>query len=539
MMKKILKSLILLALMIQAFGCGQSKLRLPIPPNENVSNNSSSNVTEEDDQTPLFESGKRDYTDFVELPSNNEIMNPIKTNPSQPKELKLSVKDANLTIDVDQLLMRLRVQLSVGDFTESFDLEGSFRESFESKLAYWAADDVKPFDTNIRKMRKVQATVLCLKAGYCEDVAIEIFYKYNDKIYKKQFTQKLSALTASTQDTKSQDTNASKPESQIKTTTTTTTTTKAVSSDVTKKPQTPNKPVPKSNTPWWPLWPSKKKSLPTPTPAVTVAAPATQTKINEEVEEEEDKSISGEFVMPQPKISDDSIAQLEKQIDKSDKDIIATRIQAVGAHNKGHIVSAANLPSEGTGFFLENKDVKGLEATSYGTDGVITFIRKAGVLMSRENAAAPRLCIGDISKQKGGNFGHHSHQTGLDVDIGLFAKDEEVKTFWSAVGKNVQKHDFDLERNWTFLKLAFQYRQNKTYGRMMAVGLDQDIRKRLCKFADTKGEKPQDPNSTANYILRSIHSWQGHQNHFHMRFYCPGTVGCQDQLVPLEKKVDC
>jgi penicillin-insensitive murein endopeptidase len=133
------------------------------------------------------------------------------------------------------------------------------------------------------------------------------------------------------------------------------------------------------------------------------------------------------------------------------------------------------------------------------------------------------LLIGNISKRLRGSFGHASHQTGLDADIGFYNHEKAVSSFWKPLDGNFDKN-FDYEKNWMFLKAL----QSTEEQRLMIVFVDQKIKDRLCQWVKKTEGLPKDPESAAYKALRHLRHWSGHNNHFHVRLYCPDTAGCQN-----------
>ncbi|HEY8465279.1 MAG TPA: penicillin-insensitive murein endopeptidase [Solirubrobacterales bacterium] len=102
--------------------------------------------------------------------------------------------------------------------------------------------------------------------------------------------------------------------------------------------------------------------------------------------------------------------------------------RALGAHHDGRLVSGVLLPSQGATFFTWHpvKEHKPNPAwRRWGTDVLIRRTLRVLRGFARAHPNAPRIGIGDISREHGGNFGpevsgglgHVSHQNGLDVDV--------------------------------------------------------------------------------------------------------------------------
>src|SRR5690606_28371648 len=117
---------------------------------------------------------------------------------------------------------------------------------------------------------------------------------------------------------------------------------------------------------------------------------------------------------------------------------------------------------------------------------------------------------GDIS-------GHASHENGLDVDIAYFRNDhseqdpEITSGFIERFVRNGKlSANFDLERNWTFIKALTRT------GRISRIFTDRVIKNALCRYAESLGEL-----KTEEEALRRLRHWPNHTDHWHVRLTCP------------------
>lgn len=109
--------------------------------------------------------------------------------------------------------------------------------------------------------------------------------------------------------------------------------------------------------------------------------------------------------------------------------------RAVGTPSHGKLRGGVQLPDQGADFFTWD----GLLRLSpsrpwrrWGTSRLIRTVLGVAAEYRAANPGAPRLCIEDMSRPRGGDFGarfgglgHASHQNGLDVDIGYPRLDRE------------------------------------------------------------------------------------------------------------------
>ncbi len=100
---------------------------------------------------------------------------------------------------------------------------------------------------------------------------------------------------------------------------------------------------------------------------------------------------------------------------------------AVGRPNAGRLVRGVELPPEGENFFtwdavLERSPNRAWRR--HGTDRLVRTLLAVSADYRAANPGAPRVCVADLSRPRGGDFGsrfgglgHASHQNGLDVDV--------------------------------------------------------------------------------------------------------------------------
>lgn len=104
---------------------------------------------------------------------------------------------------------------------------------------------------------------------------------------------------------------------------------------------------------------------------------------------------------------------------------------AVGTPNAGSLVNGVRLPSAGAGYYTYDPATQrppGGADRTWGTARLVHELLELGAWWSKAHPKAPRLGIGDLSREHGGPFtgpvvGHVSHQNGLDVDIRLPRRD--------------------------------------------------------------------------------------------------------------------
>lgn len=101
--------------------------------------------------------------------------------------------------------------------------------------------------------------------------------------------------------------------------------------------------------------------------------------------------------------------------------------EAIDSPAAGQLRDGVRLPNDGGVFFTWDpvrKEVPNRSWRLWGTDRAVRMVVQVLRDFARENPAAPRVGVGDLSRRGGGDFGvrfgklgHASHQNGLDIDV--------------------------------------------------------------------------------------------------------------------------
>jgi len=198
------------------------------------------------------------------------------------------------------------------------------------------------------------------------------------------------------------------------------------------------------------------------------------------------------------------------------------RGQSIGKPWDGQLKNAVKLP-DGKGYFIRHRE------RVYGTTHVITQVQRAIRAVRNRFPRVHAVAIGDVSNLHGGEIpGHHSHQSGRDVDVGLYFKKrpegypEEFVDHESA--------PLDLAATWA-LVYAFARTAGVSNG-VQAIFLDYQLQKRLYVWARDHGvpenlldEVFEYPEPGGTGIVRHE---PNHGDHLHVRFKCAdGDGGCE------------
>ena len=108
-------------------------------------------------------------------------------------------------------------------------------------------------------------------------------------------------------------------------------------------------------------------------------------------------------------------------------ELLWRRSTAFGLPWSGSLFNGVQLPAEGDAWFswdevLERSPDRGWRR--WGSDYLLRKLLRVARAYRAANPEAPRVCVSDISRPRGGPFGaafgglgHQSHQNGLDVDV--------------------------------------------------------------------------------------------------------------------------
>ncbi|HEY3499085.1 MAG TPA: penicillin-insensitive murein endopeptidase [Polyangiaceae bacterium] len=151
--------------------------------------------------------------------------------------------------------------------------------------------------------------------------------------------------------------------------------------------------------------------------------------------------------------------------------------------------------------------------SAWATEETLAYLDAALRRVHAENPGTLALSLGDISAQSGGPIAPHvSHQSGRDVDIGYFYKND---TRWYRRGT---AQNLDIPRNWAFVRALV------TETDVELILIDNSIQALLREHALASGEDP----AWVDGIFRGrggerplIRHARGHATHIHVRFYNP------------------
>ena len=208
------------------------------------------------------------------------------------------------------------------------------------------------------------------------------------------------------------------------------------------------------------------------------------------------------------------------------KDGPETASSAVGKVSRGKLVNGEKLPA-GPGYYRRSPRY------SWGTNETITELLRVIAEVKHKHPDAHDLVLEHLSRKTGGHLKPHvSHQSGRDVDMGLYFEDqprEGPKRFLSG-----DKHPLDYEKTWTLLTALVGTNERNT--RVRYIFLDYAVQKLIVDWAK-KNKKKRPSDRLLKYMFQyprsrrairgKIRHVESHRGHLHVRFKCPpGDDSC-------------
>jgi len=182
------------------------------------------------------------------------------------------------------------------------------------------------------------------------------------------------------------------------------------------------------------------------------------------------------------------------------------RDRSIGAPWAGRLQAPARL-KEGKRYHLRRP------WRTYGTRTTVELVRQAVVDTLDDLPKAHVLAIGDLSQESGGWITEHaSHQSGRDVDLGLFYK-KQPKGYPASFVK-ATKATLDAAATFRLISKLAQTRHDD--GGVQFIFLDQRLQDVVLDWAKTAGVSDK---RIANVVAVMRHV-PHHNDHLHVRFKC-------------------
>lgn len=187
--------------------------------------------------------------------------------------------------------------------------------------------------------------------------------------------------------------------------------------------------------------------------------------------------------------------------------------ESLGQPWNGKLVNGERMP-RGEGYQLRRPQ------RAFGASHVVEHLQHAIAEVRALYPDVHTLAIGDLSQRGGGKIGdHHSHQSGLDVDVGFYfsrVPEGYPDTFVAA------NRELDLQATWALLT-SFTRSSDLDNGVQM-IFLDYDVQARLYAFAKQRGTPDKDLAAIFQYprgkdtLAGIVRHWPHHADHLHVRF---------------------
>lgn len=198
--------------------------------------------------------------------------------------------------------------------------------------------------------------------------------------------------------------------------------------------------------------------------------------------------------------------------------------QSLGAPWSGALLRPKHL-EPGPGYFVRNS------ARAFGTNAVVDHLRGVVEKVRATRPKVHRLVIGDLSSEVGGFLpGHFSHQSGRDVDVGLYYR--VLPPGFPRKFAPGTKDNLDFRATIELLR-ALAATADEPAG-IEWILLDYGLQKMLHRFAAKHGadadeldrlfQYPHGPNAKRGLVRH----FPKHRNHLHVRFQCdPESTTCK------------
>ncbi|MBA3821390.1 MAG: penicillin-insensitive murein endopeptidase, partial [Deltaproteobacteria bacterium] len=191
----------------------------------------------------------------------------------------------------------------------------------------------------------------------------------------------------------------------------------------------------------------------------------------------------------------------------------------IGQPWNGRLRGGARLPA-GDGYKVRRP------SRAFGATHVVDHLQRAIEMVRALYPDVHTLAIGDLSAQHGGKIDrHHSHQSGLDVDLGFYFHVVPAGYPDTFVTANAE---LDLAATWALLT-AFSRTTHLDDGVQM-IFLDHAVQARLYHWARKRGT-PEDQLADILQYPRGkdvlsglVRHWPHHADHLHVRFKPASTA---------------
>jgi penicillin-insensitive murein DD-endopeptidase len=194
---------------------------------------------------------------------------------------------------------------------------------------------------------------------------------------------------------------------------------------------------------------------------------------------------------------------------------------AIGSYTNGCLQGGVSLPPSGRGYEV----LRPGRHRWFGHPDLVAYVRRLGAEVKRRRLGI--LLVGDLAQPRGGPtpFGHRSHQSGLDVDIGYTYPSWLVRRKITAAERESLPLPAVVDLRTKALNAAWK----PGIAGLLALAASDPAVDRIFVHPAVKRELCARPPPEAQW-LQKVRPWWGHHDHFHVRLRCPAESNdCQPQ----------
>lgn len=153
----------------------------------------------------------------------------------------------------------------------------------------------------------------------------------------------------------------------------------------------------------------------------------------------------------------------------------------------------------------------------YGTYDIVESIVNIGEWI-KDNIPSFTLKVNDMSGKNGGNIGHSSHKTGMDVDLSYVTKNPKMAFMDMDRVKGALPHpEFQGAEQWKLFKAAFDLAP------VEVIYVNRKIKNEMCRQALLSKDLPSNTDTkseAARMLTRLVVIDNNHGDHWHLRMDC-------------------
>jgi len=200
---------------------------------------------------------------------------------------------------------------------------------------------------------------------------------------------------------------------------------------------------------------------------------------------------------------------------------------SMGTASRGLLLGAVELPGKGPHHRCYHR-----RAMRYGTAELVGLVERASAKVAAAHPGAI-LYVGDLSAEAGGaEPGHASHESGRDVDFSFYVAEPSGRpldghpiTRFDRFGAGVAEAGgralrFDAARNWALVEALLGDGEAEAQWIFASDG----VKALLLRWAIDHDRDPAALERAID-VVRRPGGGEPHDDHFHVRIYCPRSAG--------------